>query len=66
MISALLYANSHGLERQIPARKFLQASLDTGDKEIFVHTKKWLKDHQLLSAKDAHDYDELNFCDDDQ
>ena len=56
VISALMYTNSNGLERQIPARKFLQVAKDTGDVETYSHTRTWLEKHNLLSAKDAHDY----------
>ena len=57
VISALMYAKSHGLERSIQAKKFLQAAKDaSADKSILVSTRNWLDEQNLLSAKDAHDY----------
>ena len=56
VISALLYAKSRSFERQIPARKFLQAAKATGDDAVLTQSKNWLKEQRLLTAKDAHDY----------
>ena len=56
VISALTYAKSSGLERSIQAKKFLQAAKEASDKSVLVSTRNWLDEQNLLSAKDAHDY----------
>ena len=56
VISALTYAKSRNLERQIPARKFLQAAQATGDQEVLKNSVNWLSQHKLMTAKDMHDY----------
>ena len=57
VLSALMYAKSSGLERSVPAKKFLQSAKDTGDKSILQSARNWLQEQSLLSAKDAHDYE---------
>ena len=57
ILSALMYAKSSGLERSVPAKKFLQSAKDTGDKSILQSARNWLQEQSLLSAKDAHDYE---------
>ena len=52
-----MYAKSSGLERSVPAKKFLQSAKDTGDKSILQSARNWLQEQSLLSAKDAHDYE---------
>ena len=56
VISALSFAHAQEMERQVPARKFLQVAKSTEDQEIYMYTRNWLEKHQLLSSKDAHDY----------
>ena len=56
VISALSFAHAQEMERQVPARKFLQVAKATEDHEIYMYTRNWLEKHQLLSSKDAHDY----------
>ncbi len=56
VISALFHAKSCCLERQIPARKFLQAAKATGDDALMQNCQQWLRNHKLFTAKDAHDY----------
>ena len=57
VISALMYAKSSGLERSIPAKKFLQCAKDTGDQSILKSTRQWLQQQNLLTVKDSHDYE---------
>ena len=56
VLSALIYAKSRNLERQIPARKFLQAAQATGDEAVLKNSVNWLNQHKLMSAKEMHDY----------
>ena len=53
VISALLL---NGQDKIIPARKYLEAAKATGDDAVLRHCRHWLKEHKLLTAKDAHDY----------
>ena len=57
VISALMLNNAGGKDKIIiPARKYLQEAQATGDEAVLRHCKNWLKEHKLLTAKDAHDY----------
>merc|ERR1712141_468416 len=47
VISALSFAHAQEMERQVPARKFLQVAKSTEDHEIYMYTRNWLEKHQL-------------------